>query len=71
MSIYAYIHVCVYIYIYEFFLSVYSNLPYFFFFAVLGFELGAYTLRHSTSPFLAGFFEMGWLQSAILLISAS
>jgi hypothetical protein len=28
-------------------------------FPVLGFELRAYTLRHSTSPFLMGFFKIG------------
>jgi hypothetical protein len=33
---------------------------FFFFFAVLGLELRAYTLSHSTSPvFLMGFFEIG------------
>jgi hypothetical protein len=33
---------------------------YLFIFAVLGFELRAYTLSHSTSPiFVIGFFEMG------------
>jgi hypothetical protein len=49
-------------------------------FVVLGFELGAYTLSHSTSPlFCDGFFEIGtgelfakgWLQTSILMISAS
>jgi hypothetical protein len=31
-----------------------------FFFVVLEFELGAYTLSHSTSPFfMMGFFEIG------------
>jgi hypothetical protein len=44
--------VCVYIYIY-----IYIND---FFFSVLGFELTAYTLSHSTSPFFAkGFFKIG------------
>jgi hypothetical protein len=47
---------------------------------VLGFELRAHTLSYSTSPFLSWvFFEIragelfvpGWLQTAILLISAS
>jgi hypothetical protein len=51
------------------------------FFALLAFELRAYTLSHSTSPFfLMGFFSkirshkllcLGWLWTAILLISAS
>jgi hypothetical protein len=50
------------------------------FFAVLGLELRAYTLSHSTSPFLQRvFFEIGshgticpgWLPTSILLISAS
>jgi hypothetical protein len=48
------------------------------FFAVLGFELRTYTLSHSTSPFWQWvFFRQGltnylpgWLQTAILLISA-
>jgi hypothetical protein len=52
----------------------------FFIFAVLGFELRAYTLTHSTRPFFGWvFFEIGtgelfclaWLQTSILLISAS
>jgi hypothetical protein len=52
----------------------------FFFLVVLGFEFRAYTLSHSTSPFLGmGFFEIrvlrvispGWLQIVTLLISAS
>jgi hypothetical protein len=53
----------------------------FFFFLVLGFELRAYTLSHSTTVlfFCVGFFQdrflrtvcLGWLQIAILLISAS
>jgi hypothetical protein len=30
---------------------------FFFFFAVLGFELRAYTLSHSASPFCDGFFQ--------------
>jgi hypothetical protein len=47
---------------------------------VLGFELRAYTLSHTTSPFyVMGFFQnrvsqtifQGWLQTTILLISAS
>jgi hypothetical protein len=50
------------------------------FFAVLGFELRAYTLSHSTSPFLWwDYFKIGcpelfaqdWLWTSILLISAS
>jgi hypothetical protein len=32
---------------------------FFFFFAVLGFELRAYTLRHSTSSFYNEIFEIG------------
>jgi hypothetical protein len=52
---------------------------FFFFFAVLGFELRAYTLSHSISPFLWWiFFKIrisrticpDWLQTVILLISA-
>jgi hypothetical protein len=51
----------------------------FFFLVVLGLELRAYTLSHSTSPFYDGFFQdrvlqticLGWLQTAILLISDS
>jgi hypothetical protein len=36
------------------------NVGLFFFFVVLGFELRAYTLSHSTSPtFVMGFFEIG------------
>jgi hypothetical protein len=31
----------------------------FFFFALLGFELSAYTLSHSTSPFCDGFLKIG------------
>jgi hypothetical protein len=50
-----------------------------FVFSVLGFELRAYTSNHSTSPFSEGFFWdrvswiicPGWLQTMILLISAS
>jgi hypothetical protein len=52
-----------------------------FFFALLGFELRAYALSHSTSPFFVivffkiGFHNLfaclGWLQTAVLLISAS
>jgi hypothetical protein len=50
-----------------------------FIFVVLGFELWAYTLRHSTSPFFVkGVFQdrvsqticLCWLQTVILLISA-
>jgi hypothetical protein len=44
-------------------LEVFSTVPvwyFFFFFAVLRFELRAYTLSHSTSPFLVkGVFEIG------------
>jgi hypothetical protein len=52
----------------------------FIYFAVLGLELGAFTLSHSTSPiFCDRVFRdrvsqticPGWLQSSILLISAS
>jgi hypothetical protein len=50
-----------------------------FVFVVLGFELRAYTLSQSTSPFLWWVFRdrvspaicLGWLWTAILLISAS
>jgi hypothetical protein len=50
-----------------------------FFFAVLGLELRAYTLSHSTSPFLVVVFSrqglanylLGWLRNTILVISAS
>jgi hypothetical protein len=45
----------------------------------MGVELKAYTLSHSTSPFYVSYFQdkfsqtisPGWLQIAILLISAS
>jgi hypothetical protein len=52
----------------------------FLFFGGTRFEVRAYTLSHSTSPFFVmGFFKIGshklfawdWLQAAILLISAS
>jgi hypothetical protein len=37
-----------------------GTLSFFFFFTLLGFELRAYTLSHSTSPsFVVGFFELG------------
>jgi hypothetical protein len=58
-----------------YFLSIF-----FFLCAVLGLKLRAYTLSHSTSPFVVkGFFEigscgticLGWLRTVILLISAS
>jgi hypothetical protein len=47
------------------------SFSFFFLFAVLGLELGAYTLSHSTSPFVMGFFRdrisqticLGWLQT--------
>jgi hypothetical protein len=50
-----------------------------FFCVVLGLELRAFTLSHSTSPFYEGFFKIGscelfawgWLQTVILLTSAS
>jgi hypothetical protein len=50
-----------------------------YFLVVLGLELRAYTMIHSTSPFVTVFFQNrvfwticpGWLQTAILLISAS
>jgi hypothetical protein len=50
----------------------------FFFWVGLGFELRAFTLSHSSSPFYEGFFPdrvsqticPGWLQTAIFLISA-
>jgi hypothetical protein len=54
---------------------------FFFFFEVLGLELRAYTLSHSTNPFffVLGVFRdrvlrticLGWLQTVVLLISAS
>jgi hypothetical protein len=53
---------------------------FFFFFAVLRLELGAFTLSHSTNPiFVKHFIEIGsqgtifpgWLPTAILLISIS
>jgi hypothetical protein len=52
---------------------------FFFFFVVLGFELRAYTLSHSTSPLLGWVFSErvlgtvcpGWLQNMLFLISAS
>jgi hypothetical protein len=55
-----------------FFLSFFF---FFFFFAVLGLELRAYTLSHSTSPFCDGYFRdrvsrticPHWLQNSILL----
>jgi hypothetical protein len=38
----------------------YEDLHTFFFFCITGFELRAYTLSHSTSPFFVmGFFEVG------------
>jgi hypothetical protein len=52
----------------------------YFFFSVLGFELRAYSLSHSTSTLCDGFFKqgrvsgticLGWLRTSILLISAS
>jgi hypothetical protein len=58
----------------------FCNQIFFFFFVVLEFELRAYTLRHSTSPFEWFFFfkigsqepfAWGWFWIAILLISAS
>jgi hypothetical protein len=50
----------------------------FFFLVVLGLELRAYTLSHSTSPFCEGFFWdrilqticQGWLWTSVLLIAA-
>jgi hypothetical protein len=50
-----------------------------FVFAVLGLELRAFTLSHSTSPFCDGYFQykvlrticLSWLRTSILLISAS
>jgi hypothetical protein len=52
---------------------------FFFFFAVSGLELRAYTLSYTTSPFCVRHFQdrvlqtisLGWLRTAILLISAS
>jgi hypothetical protein len=51
----------------------------FFFFAMLGLELMAFTLSHYTRPFCKGFFKIGyhrticpdWLRTTILLISVS
>jgi hypothetical protein len=62
----------------HFLLFLFSSAFFFFFFS-LGFELRAYTLSHSTSPFFVIFFLdrvsqticPGWLQTTILLISAS
>jgi hypothetical protein len=43
--------------------EVYFVPVFFFFFAVLGFELRAYSLSHCTSPFIVmGFFEIGSLE---------
>jgi hypothetical protein len=60
--------------------SLLSSL-FFFFLMVLGFELRAYSLSHSTSPFVVmGFFFqdrvlriicLGWLPTVIFLMSAS
>jgi membrane-bound metal-dependent hydrolase YbcI (DUF457 family) len=51
------------------------SLFFFFLFAVLGFELRAYTLSYSASPFFRDRVSPticpGWLGTAILLISAS
>jgi hypothetical protein len=48
---------------------------FFFFFAVLEFDLRAFTLDHSTSPFFVKgtheLFAQGWLRTPILPISAS
>jgi hypothetical protein len=61
------------------FASKWMELENVFFFAVLGLELRAYTLSHSTSPFLVVVFSrqglanylLGWLRNTILVISAS
>jgi hypothetical protein len=58
-----------------------SKSGFFSFFVVLEFELRAYTLSHSTSPFffvmgfsrlglLSGLFPQDWFQTKILLIAA-
>jgi hypothetical protein len=40
--------------------NLWPNFSPFFFFPILGLELRAYTLRHSTSPFFVmGFFDIG------------
>jgi hypothetical protein len=45
----------------KFFFASFSFLLSLFFLMILGFELRAYTLSHSTSPFLVmGFFEIGF-----------
>jgi hypothetical protein len=43
--------------LYQVNISVYTMVPIFFSFVVLGFEPRAYTLRHSTRPFLWRFFQ--------------
>jgi hypothetical protein len=57
----------------------YTFFFFFFFFVLLGLELRAFTLSHTTSPFYDGYFGdrvsqticPGWLQNSMLLISAS
>jgi hypothetical protein len=39
--------------------AIYGEIFFFFFFAVLGFELRAFTLSHSTTLFVLGVFEIG------------
>jgi hypothetical protein len=64
--------------LYRWLLSVYWECISFFLFHYWGLNSGPYTLTHSTSPFLYIFFWdrvswaicQGWLQTAILLISA-
>jgi hypothetical protein len=51
-----------------FFSSLFFFFFFFFFFAELGLELWAYTLSHSTSPFLRASCQ-GWIQTMILQIS--
>jgi hypothetical protein len=59
---------------------VFTNNSFFFFFLIPKLELRAFTSSHSTSPFCDGYFFRdrvskticpGWLQTSILLISAS
>jgi hypothetical protein len=46
--------------------SLYISIFYFILFAVLGFELTAYTLSYSTSPFFYWFFQDRVLQTICL-----
>jgi hypothetical protein len=88
LKLYLYVFVCPSIHIYDYFMYlllviafIYGALflSFFFFLAILGFELRVYILSYSTSPFCVGFFWgrvswtvcPGWLRTVILLISAS